>query len=215
VYETGEFEKTFNKSDLCFSRRADIVQATVQQFTTSTRTVDLFCQATRLQSVARETTAIVMGGIASRRFKMDSDQAIATLFHDTHELETFFHSFIGQLAKRRLKANQDVTHLATELKLKVPAVLKGVKITWAGGADTNADQGKEQTLTLARPGVMDALGFTIGCIRIGRFKVCLECGWIYCRVVIWRSLASILNVNFRRQPCRDGSHTLPQSPLSV
>jgi len=69
---------------------------------------------------------------------MDSDQAIAKLFHDTHELEAFFHSFIGQLAKRRLKADEDVTHLAEELKLKVPAALKGVKITWAGGADTNA-----------------------------------------------------------------------------
>jgi hypothetical protein len=115
---------------------------------------------------------------------MDSDQAIAKLFHDTHELEAFFHSFIGQLAKRRLKADEDVTHLAEELKLKVPAALKGVKITWAGGADTNASQDKEQTLTLARPGVADALGLTIGCVRVGRFRVCLECGWIYCRIVI-------------------------------
>ena len=81
---------------------------------------------------------------------MDSDQAIATLFQDTHELEGFFHSFIGQLAKRKLKADEDVTHLAAEMKLKVPAALKGVKITWAGAPDTNTD-GKEQVMTLARP----------------------------------------------------------------
>jgi len=55
---------------------------------------------------------------------MDSDQAIATLFQDTHELEGFFHSFIGQLARRKLKADEDVTHLAAEMKLKVPAALK-------------------------------------------------------------------------------------------
>jgi len=114
---------------------------------------------------------------------MDSDQAIATLFQDTHELEGFFHSFIGQLARRKLKADEDVTHLAAEMKLKVPAALKGVKITWAGAPDANAD-GKEQTMTLARPGVAEAVGLTIGCIKINRFRVCLECGWLYCRVVI-------------------------------
>jgi len=115
---------------------------------------------------------------------MDSDQAIATLFQDTHELEGFFHSFIGQLARRKLKADEDVTHLAAEMKLKVPAALKGVKITWAGAPDTGADQAKEQAMTLARPGVAEAVGLTIGCIKISRFRVCLECGWFYCRVVI-------------------------------
>jgi len=39
-------------------------------------------------------------------------------------------------------------------------------------------------MTLARPGVADAVGLTIGCIKINRFRVCLECGWLYCRVVI-------------------------------
>ena len=39
-------------------------------------------------------------------------------------------------------------------------------------------------MTLARPGVADAVGLTIGCIKINRFRVCLECGWFYCRVVI-------------------------------
>src|SRR3954469_11860016 len=110
---------------------------------------------------------------------MDSDQAIATLFQDTHELEGFFHSFIGQLAKRKLKADEDVTHLAAEMKLKVPAALKGVKITWAGPPDTA--EAKEQAMTLARPGVAEAEGLTSGGIKISRFRVCLECGWLYCR----------------------------------
>ena len=81
-------------------------------------------------------------------------------------------------------STEDVTHLAAEMKLKVPAALKGVKITWAGAPDTGADQAKEQAMTLARPGVAEAVGLTIGCIKISRFRVCLECGWFYCRVVI-------------------------------
>jgi hypothetical protein len=33
----------------------------------------------------------------------------------------------------KIKSGQDVTRLADEFRLKVPAALKGVKITWAGG----------------------------------------------------------------------------------
>ena len=46
-----------------------------------------------------------------------------------------------------------------------------------GGART-------QTLVLAQPGNVDALGLVIKCVRIGRWKACLECGWLYCRIVI-------------------------------
>ena len=48
----------------------------------------------------------------------------------------------------------------------------------------SADLAKGSVLVLVGPGHPDALGFTIGCIRIGRFKICLECGWFYCRIVI-------------------------------
>ena len=30
----------------------------------------------------------------------------------------------------------------------------------------------------------EALGFTIGCVTIHGVKICLECGWLYCRIVI-------------------------------
>ena len=117
---------------------------------------------------------------------MNTDDPLLSLLHDTHELEGFLHDYIGRLAKRRLKSGEDVTHLADEFGLKMPPVFKGAKITWAGGGDDGApeQETKQQVLVLSRPGNMDALGFTIGCIRVRRFIICLECGWFYCRIVI-------------------------------
>jgi hypothetical protein len=66
---------------------------------------------------------------------------------------------------------------------RVPASLEGLPITW-GGEDTNGAKGEQQTITLVRPGSPEALGFTIGCITIHGVRICLECGWLYCRIVI-------------------------------
>lgn len=111
---------------------------------------------------------------------------LSELFTHTHELESFFHKFIEHVAKQRPKAGEDVTSYTEKLGIAVPEALKGAKITWAGAEEHEAAQTaeREQTLVFARPGQADALGFTIGCVRVGRFKVCLECGWLYCRIVI-------------------------------
>jgi hypothetical protein len=115
-----------------------------------------------------------------------TDTSLTHLFQDTHELEEFFHAFISQLVKRRLRDGADVTRYVDTFGLKTPAALKGVPMTWLSeGSAHDADgEDAEQTLVLARPGEADAIGLTIGCIRFGRFKACLECGWLYCRVVI-------------------------------
>jgi hypothetical protein len=117
---------------------------------------------------------------------MSTDDSLLSLLHNTNELEDFLHDFIGRLAKRRLKPGADVTRLVNEFGLKTPPVLKGAKITWAGGGDNGVTKREtgEQVLVLSRPGQFDAVGLTIGCIRVGRFHICLECGWFYCRIVI-------------------------------
>jgi hypothetical protein len=113
------------------------------------------------------------------------NDAFTDFLSNSREAETFFHDFIGHLAKRPPKPGADVTKYADQLRLKMPAVLKGAKITWATGTDSGAARERaEQTLVFARPGHADALGFTIGCITIRNVKVCLECGWFYCRIVI-------------------------------
>jgi hypothetical protein len=69
--------------------------------------------------------------------------------------------------------------------MKVPALLEGEQLTWAPEQEQEApENAREQTLVLAQPGHPDALGLTLGCVRIKGHKVCLECGWLYCRIVI-------------------------------
>lgn len=115
---------------------------------------------------------------------MKENDAFTDFLSNGHEVETFFHDFISQVAKRRPKPGADVTKYADQLRLKMPTVLKGAKITWASGTDSAARQSAEQALVFMRPGHATAVGLTVGCITIRRVRVCLECGWFWCRIVI-------------------------------
>jgi len=114
---------------------------------------------------------------------MPQNAAFENILHDVHQLETFLHSVIGPLAKQKLKTGEDIRPHIEKMGLKVPASLESLPITW-GGEDTNVAAGEQQTITLVRPGSPEALGFTIGCISIKGVNICLECGWLYCRIVI-------------------------------
>jgi hypothetical protein len=114
---------------------------------------------------------------------MSQNAAFEDILHDVHELETFLHSVIGPLAKQKLKTGEDILPHIEKMGLKVPASLEGLPITW-GGEDIDGAKGEQQTVTLVRPGSPEALGFTIGCITIRGVRICLECGWLYCRIVI-------------------------------
>jgi hypothetical protein len=114
---------------------------------------------------------------------MEQKAAFENILHDVHELETFLHSVIGPLAKQKLKTGEDIRPHIKKMGLKVPASLESLPITW-GGEDINGAKDEQQTITLIRPGSPEALGFTIGCITIRGLRICLECGWLYCRIVI-------------------------------
>lgn len=117
---------------------------------------------------------------------MDTNDPLTGSLQDVQELEQFLYEFIGALTTRRLKPGEDVTHLIDELGLRPPAAWQRMPITWVGGIeDPSAAQGHSgQTLVLMRPGNPEAVGFTIGCIRVHGRRYCLECGWLYCRIVI-------------------------------
>jgi len=117
---------------------------------------------------------------------MSANSRLTNSLKDVLELEQFLHAFISKLTKRRPRAGEDVTHLVKELGLKLPAALEGGPILWVGREEEPSvlEESKGQTLVLARPGNANALGFTIGCITIHGRRYCLECGWLYCRIVI-------------------------------
>ena len=111
-----------------------------------------------------------------------------TLLESTRELEDFLHAFLERLEPKGLKEGEDLTRLATEYGLKVPAALTGTAITWDGGVQSAqhavAPVEHADTLVLVRPGHPDVLGLVIKCVKIRNWRVCLECGWLWCRIVI-------------------------------
>jgi hypothetical protein len=108
------------------------------------------------------------------------------VLNDTREFEDFFHALLPALAAKKLRHGDDVLPYARELKLKIPASIRGMDITWEADHSHPAHKRASETLVLVRPGHADAVGLTVGCVRVGKWKICLECGWIWCRIVVTR-----------------------------
>lgn len=101
------------------------------------------------------------------------------------ELEPFLHELLGQLPDEGLEDGDDLLEHAKKLGVRIPQALEGSDLAWdAGGA--HAGHAGADALVLVRPGHPDAVGLVIKCVRWGRWKACLECGWIWCRIVITR-----------------------------
>jgi hypothetical protein len=114
-----------------------------------------------------------------------SGERIANSLRDVRELENFFFQLLRALPERRLRQGDDVLAHAKELGLEIPDFLDGEEVTWDTQSKFEEEfGGPGDQLVLVRPGEPTALGLTIGCIRWRRWKVCLECGWLYCRIVI-------------------------------
>lgn len=114
-----------------------------------------------------------------------SNDRLLNSLRDVRELENFLHELLRALPERKLRHGDDVTAHARELGIDVPEFLSGEEITWDTQSRFESEfGGAADQLVLVRPGQPDALGLTIGCIRWRRFKICLECGWLYCRIVI-------------------------------
>jgi hypothetical protein len=118
--------------------------------------------------------------------KKAEDKFVRSL-RDVQELETFLRDLLLHLATqpKRPAHGEDLTPYFKTLKRSVPESLRGAPVTWDSRPDfTDAELEGGTPLVLVGPGHPEALGLTIGCIRIWRFKICLECGWFYCRIVI-------------------------------
>ena len=109
------------------------------------------------------------------------------LLANAKELEDFIHALMPALDNDKLHQGDDVLSYAKKAKVKIPDFLKGEKVTWETETDHSHSFAKNgETIVLVRPGNPAIVGLVIGCIRIGRWRICLECGWFWCRVVITR-----------------------------
>src|SRR5262245_58815334 len=115
-------------------------------------------------------------------------QKLDRTLEDTRELEAFLHALLPALDARKLRQGDDVLAHAKRLKLKIPDSLRNTEVTWEAETDHSNMLTKhgEGGLSIVRPGHADAVGLVIKCVRIGKWRVCLECGWIWCRIVVTR-----------------------------
>lgn len=109
------------------------------------------------------------------------------VLQDADELESFMYALLSALDERKLRPGDDVARYAKELKLKIPEALHGAEITWEGDRhDVPAKRAAPKSLVFVRPGHPEAVGLVIKCVRVGKTRICLECGWLWCRIVVTR-----------------------------
>jgi hypothetical protein len=117
-----------------------------------------------------------------------ADSQLDKSLEQMHELQTFLFSFLERLEAQKLKPGQDLTPLVKEFGLELPAMLRGEPIIWEGHTTPHfAAHGNAPVLSLVCPGHAGIIGIVLGCISVGRWHVCLECGWIWCRIVVTRT----------------------------
>lgn len=114
--------------------------------------------------------------------------ALHTSLATVADLEDFIHKLHERLGDRDLKHGDDLSALASELNLDVPAVLREEPLIYEVHDRRHHDL-EGRALVLVRPsGITNPVAeLKIFCGRWGRYKVCLECGWIWCKIVIYGS----------------------------
>src|SRR4051794_34075221 len=106
---------------------------------------------------------------------------------DAREIEHFLHSLLPALDERELRQGEDVLRHAKRLKLSIPEVLRGEDVTWETDHSSYGKGGKGgDTLVIATSGQPDAVGLVIKCVNIKKWRFCLECGFLWCRIVVSR-----------------------------
>jgi restriction endonuclease S subunit len=108
------------------------------------------------------------------------------VIEDANELETFLHALLPALDEQKLRQGDDVLGYAKKLKLKIPESLRGAEVTWETNHSGSPLKRGGESLSFVRPGHANAVGLVIKCVRVGKWKFCLECGWLWCRIVVTR-----------------------------
>jgi len=102
------------------------------------------------------------------------------------DLQSFIHELHDRLGDRELKHGDDLSALASELDLQVPAFLAEEPLIYE--VHDHRDHAVDgRAIVLVRPsGITNpVVEMKIYCHRWGRYTICLECGWNWCRIFIY------------------------------
>ena len=121
---------------------------------------------------------------------MSNHDPFETTLSNMQEFETFVHQLFDKLPMGELHHGESLIPYVERHQIRIPEFLQATDVTWHAGTDLKEEGDVRQVLVLIRPGQSEVLGFRIGCITIGHWRICLECGFWYCRVVISRRFLS-------------------------
>jgi hypothetical protein len=113
-----------------------------------------------------------------------SDTLHTSLAH-VADLVEFMHDFHARLGDRELRPGEDLKERAVALEVRVPSFLAGMPLTYVVH-DHKEEAPDGRAIVIVRPG--DAKNAVsrrkIICASWGKYQICLECGWIWCTIVI-------------------------------
>jgi len=114
-----------------------------------------------------------------------SSSKIAGAATEMEEIEKFLHSLSNKLDKKKLKNGADIASYIKTYKLKKPALFGDEKITYTVHDEKDKNWKKLVIVTRPEKEYADPVARKIFCVKIGRVTACLECGWLWCSVVIY------------------------------
>ena len=105
---------------------------------------------------------------------------------NVQELESFLHEFLERLPADELEDGEDLMPHIERVGLEIPRFLEAGEFTYAGAPCELDHSIGAPPLVLVRPGHPQAIGLVIRCVHLRGWKICVECCWIYCRIVLTR-----------------------------
>lgn len=106
---------------------------------------------------------------------------------NVQELESFMHEFLERLPADGLEDGEDLMPHIERVGLEIPPFLEAGELTFASPPCELDREIDAPPLVLARPGHPQAIGLVIRCVYWRGWRICLECSWIYCRIVLTRN----------------------------
>ncbi len=107
-------------------------------------------------------------------------------FENLQQLEDFLHKLSDKLGSTKLRTGSDLTSYLKSYKLEAPGFLGSGKIVYEGYHD-ELGKSKRKLVIVTKPDkeYTEPMARKIFCVRTRWGVACLECGWIWCRVVIY------------------------------
>lgn len=111
------------------------------------------------------------------------DDDLEPALDQVQSLTQFAHDAITAALDADEREGSDLPSLLSKAGISAPASIQLSDVAWDDPNGPSDGLGDRQ-MVMMLPGHPEALGFTVGCIRIRGRRYCLECGWIWCRIVI-------------------------------